>query len=118
MKSMIQEHEHAIDVAKAHDKGAAFWRGDIRKVENGPLLSGCNFAVIDDSNPNNKTVIGVFRCLTSIAAPEGYKAVLGVQSEAVVNQIAHVCMSSVIKSTVVHNRGVMGEVVSASGDGF
>ena len=51
------------------------------------------------------------------AAPEGYTAVVAVQSIAVASQIPTVRMSQVIKSRMVHQLGVMGQIVPA-GEGL
>ena len=103
--SMQDEAERAISVAKAVDPSAAFWRGDVLEVENdgrGRLSPGVNFNVVDDSNYNVHELFGQFRVLTMTAAPEGYMAIVAVQSTAVANQIPNVLMSKVIRSTMVH----------------
>ena len=100
---MQSEAERAIDVAKAHSPSAAFWRGDVRPQLRhgvyGPYLSpGQNFNLVDDSNYNHQKLCGQFRVLTITSAPEGYMAIVAVESTAVPSQIPNVFTSQVIKS--------------------
>ena len=120
--SMQSEAERAIDVAKAHSPSAAFWRGDVRPVFRDGVLApdlvpGVSFNLIDDSNCNDRRLVGQFRALTVTAAPEGYIAVVAVESTALPSNIPDVLLSQVIKSTMVHQHGVMGQVVPA-GEGL
>ena len=81
---MQVEAERAIDVAKAHSPSATFWRGDVRGLMDPekPLCPGCNFNLADDSG-NVLEMIGQFRVLTMTSAPEGYMAIVAVESSAV-----------------------------------
>ena len=115
--SMQSEAERAIDVAKAHSPSATFWRGDVQWLDSRDLSPGTNFNLVDDSNANDHILVGHFRALTMTAAPEGYMAIVAVESTAVSSQIPTVRMSQVIKSTLVHQHGVMGQIVPA-GEGL
>ena len=72
------------------------------------LTPGCNFNLVDDSEPNFPQTLGQFRALTLTAAPEGYVAVLAVLSTAVRSQLPTVLLSQTIKSTMAHAAGTMG----------
>ena len=91
---MQAEHERAIDVAREHAPAASFWRGDVRTCL---LWPGQNFNLVDDSEPNSPKTVGQFRAVTLTAAPEGYVAVLAVQSTAVPSQLPTVLLSHTIK---------------------
>ena len=81
-------------MAREHAPAASFWRGDVRGCALSP---GCNFNLLDDSDPNFLQTLGQFRVLTLTAAPEGYVAVLAVQSTAVPSQLPTVLLSHTIK---------------------
>ena len=120
--SMQSEAERAIDIEKAHSPSAIFWRGDMRLVfcngVLGPDLSpGLNFNLVDDANSLCHEIVGQFRALTITRAPEGYLAIFAVESTALPSQIPDVLMSQVIKSKMVHQHGVMGQIVPA-GEGL
>ena len=103
---MRDEADRAIDVAKVHSPAASWWRGDVRECDD--LAPGRTFDLVDDSNPNHWEVVGQFRAVTLTAAPEGYVAVVAVQSSAVASQIPTVRTSQVIKHTMTHAPGTMG----------
>ena len=78
-------------------------------------MPGVNFNLVDDSNPNAHELVGQFRALTLTAAPEGYVAVVAVQSSAVPCQIPAVRISKVIKHKTVHAAGTMGSMPAGDG---
>ena len=95
--SMRDEADRAIDVAKAYSPAASWWRGDIQEAGSAMLRVGRCFNLVDDSNPNHWETVGQFRAVTMTAAPEGYVAVVAVQSSAVASQIPTVRTSQLIK---------------------
>ena len=111
--SMQSEADRAIDVAKLAFPAAAWWRGDVRSPQT--LSPGAVFNLLDDRNPNYPRLVAQYRAVTITAAPEGYLAVVAVEAEANPNQIETVRESQVIKSTTIHNRGLMGQIVPAGG---
>ena len=101
---MGDESAHALDVALSLDPDAKVWRGDLRlevSNERGPLVSGACFNLVEDANPNDLTVIGQYRVIATVQAPEGYTAVLAISCEAVASQVPSVNMSRVIKSDFI-----------------
>ena len=113
---MAKEHDRACDVLQDLNPTATWWRGDFRSSDR-PLVSGGVFNLVDDSNPNDHRLIGQFRAVTITAAPEGYIAVIAVQSVAVPSQVPTVVRSQVIKERMTHHAGVMGQIVPA-GEGL
>ena len=105
-KSMRDEADRAIDVAKAYSPAASWWRGDVMECDY--LTPGCNFNLVDDSEPNFPQTLGQWRAVTLTAAPEGYVAVVAVLSSAVASQIPTVRTSQVIKHVMAHAPGTMG----------
>ena len=75
------------------------------------------FNLVDDSNPNDPKIVGQFRAVTMTAAPEGYTAVVAVQSTGVPSQVPTIVRSQVIKEHMHHGTGVMGQIAPA-GEGL
>ena len=111
--SMRDEADRAIEVTKAHSPAASWWRGDVRECKL--LNPGGNFNLVDDSNPNAHVLVGQFRAVTLTAAPEGYVAVVAVQTSAVASQILTVRTSQLIKHVMMHAPGTMGAMPAGEG---
>ena len=104
---MRVETDRAIESARAYAPAASFWRGDVQHGTGLPLIGG-HFDLVDDSDSFVHHSVGTFRVLTMTAAPEGYTAIVAVQSVAISNQIPTIRTSSVIKSAWAHAAGTMG----------
>ena len=70
---MREERQRAFDTACISNPGAVIWRGDVRSTCR--IAVGRVFNLVSDDNPNHTHLIGQFRAISLVAAPEGYTAV-------------------------------------------
>ena len=98
LRSIVEEHDKAMEIHKFYAPMAKFWRGDVR-LPSGAISPGHSFNLVDDANPNRPKTLGQFRALSLVVASEGYIAIEAVESIAVPSQLPTVLMSHVIKST-------------------
>ena len=103
-------HATPLPMKREADRaGAAFainphmasWRGDVREPDGRTLVAGGNFNLVDDIRHGPEVTLRQYRVLQLVAAPEGYIAVLAVESTAVASQLPSVRLSHVIKHSSV-----------------